>query len=502
MSVIIVENPIRNHSENVTNQSKWSASRHPYLFKFWRIDVVIQAYVDNGGLLRIIAATTQTAASELIVGSSIAVNDLGTYNVSGKVTAVINTGTPNYMFDTDIPYAGAPPAGGYLNILSRLNYFIEVTIKGTDPISGVQKNWAVLRIDTDNKGYARLDVAGCLNGYVDKKNDYDYSTKNVIDPYVWGEFSLSYQSKWLNGEDPTIFNDPNVYFFIDGTKTLLAKYGQNFCDYLPFNNDSLTEKAKFLSDFTRPTYFVGYPFDLSVIIPKVFGTSIGLTGNEERFLLNGASDGTQSEALILYAKESVQRVKIMQGYGSTIEQIDFWLQGNSIPESSYYEDGYIADDYFESVGGSLLDPFRITEKKRIKIVRPCEKNVVYLCWRNTKGGWSYWLFNKFQEASVNTSIAGYFGQEPDNLETGITRELTTVASVQEKITVGAQVDLEDLSGLKFLEGSPRILMLYSLSPIRWLTVRVSPKGVKYRTDAQNTVVEFDLLLPEHYTIPN
>jgi len=472
--------------------------------------VAIETYVDNGGFLRIIANTAQTAALEIQIGTQIYVKDFDNkYATAGFVTTVVSGGVPNFIFDTDIPFNGIPVLGGYLNILARASYFVEVTIQGRNPITGVTSTWATARVDTDPAGFGKLNLEGYLNGYVDKVNAYDYYTKNVIDPYVFGSFRLLYTGKWVNGEESFTITDGAIYYFCDNTKKLLDQYGQNLCDYIPFADSTLSIKGKFLCDFNKPTFFRGYPFDLSVIIPEAFGTSVGMTANEERFFANGISDGTQDEAMILYKEETVQRVKVMDNYDPDIAEIDFWLQGDSVPDEEYFEDGYIDDGYFVTIGGSILTPYRVTEKKRIKIVDPCLKNPLYLAWRNTKGGWSYWLFDRYQEHNITTKIDGTFSNEGDYLETSISRDIITDASAAEKIKLFTQISRDDISGFQHFEKSPRILMFISQDlssepppPPVWLEVKAVPKGITYRNDADKLILELEIVLPEHYTIPN
>lgn len=502
--IIIQSAPYKPHTENSIRISWWNCSRHPMLFTFWRIDMVIGAMAAmTSGKTAIQFALTQTAALELNEGDTVFVKTAdGLYNTTGTLTYVDTSNGSFYYIETDIDWVGAPVGGGYVNNLSRSGYYVEAEILGTDPVSGTQRVWGTARVSTNNEGFARLDASGYLHGYVDKVNGYDYTTKNVIDPYVFGSFVLRYTGKWVNGSESTTYTDTNRVWFVDAVKNLLSKYGQNLCDYLPFNDSTLTEKAKFLCDFERPTYFQGYPFDLSVIVPDFVGNSVGATANEERHLVDGTVDGTSDTALIQYKENAVQRVKLVESYATDITDIDFWLNAGDLAQEDYIESGYIDSNYFESIGAVAVSPFRFTEIKNIKVVNPCDDSPIYLAWRNSKGGWSYWLFTKFQEHNIGSKVSGVVGQEPDDLETAMHREITTSIRQSEKITVGGVVKIEDISGLRYLESSPRVQMLISQSPLTWLTVQMAPKGIKYRTDGNNIDVEFDILLPETYTIPN
>jgi len=502
--IIISQVPNRSHTENDVRICRWNSSRHPILFQFWRADAVIGNFADVSGFLAIGFPLSQIAVAGTVTGDSIYISDGagGLYDIVGTVTAHDTTNGLFYYFETDIPFNGVPVSGGYMNLMNRQGYYIQVEILGTDPISQVQKVWGTSRVSTNPKGYARFDASGYLNGYVDKVNSFLYTAKNQRDRFVYGSYKLRYTGIWVDGQESITTTDGTVYYFCDNVQQLQKKYGQNLCEYYPFNDAALTEKAKFLSDFLKPTYFVGYPFDLSCIIPAFIGNSVGATAMEDMLLSNGTSDGQQDEALTLFKEESVQRIMLKGDYNSNIKSIDFWLQANDVPEESYFVPTYIDPTYYETTGGSPFTPFIITEKKRIKIATPCEPNPVYLAWRNTMGGWSYWLFSRTQEINIGAKINGTFGVEPDDLEDAMARELSTTTSQIEKMTLGGVVDVEDISGLKYLEGSPRVQMLVSQNPVKWMTVNISPKGIKYSTPQPQVNVEFDILMPEYYTVPN
>lgn len=500
--IIISKVPSRPLKENALRVSRWNSSRHPVMFEFWRVDVVIQNYVDNGGLLTIIANLSQTAALTIVTGAQIYVRDFsGNYDTAGTVTLADTSNGFNYYFETDIPFNGTPVLGGYLNILTRESYYVEVEVLGTDPISQVQRVWATLRTDPDPSGFGELNIQSALNGYLRKQNTFNYTSKNQLDRMVYGRYKLRYTGKWINGQEPVTYTDGTDYYFVDATKYLLNAYGQNFADHLPFNDDTLVEKAKFLCDFTKPTYFVGYPFDLSCIIPEFVGNSIGCVGHEDMFVAGGVSIGVQTEALNLFKTEAVQRIRLKGAFDPTVREIDFWLQASDVPEENYYLPGYIDSGYYETLGGSAITPFRITEKKRIKVNQDCVKLGVYLAWRGSKG-WNYWLFKNTQEINIATKVEGVFASEPTDLEFAMSRETTTTTNTQEKMTLGGQVALEDVSGFRYFEGSPCIQMLVSQDPLQWITVKISPKGVKFRTDAPYVNIEFDIILPQYYTVPN
>lgn len=513
MSVVISATPKRDHKEGPYS-SYWNCSRHPAIFTFIRKDSAITTFLSVGGKLRIVLTSPNPTSVfyDAVVGSSIAVADNNNaYNKVGTITAVVLPGTPDFIFDTDINFVGSPPAGGWVNLLDVKNYYLDVAIYGKPPIIGQTVPYGSARVSVNAFGYGTLDVHEYLNGYIKKINAFQYAVRNQMDPHVWGQYRIEYRERWVGKVAGPYTVDLGIYYFVDATKYLKSPYGQNLCDYVPFNA-TLTNKAKFLTDFEKPTYWQGLPFSLSFIFPiELTSRTVGMTANEEQFDKSGASLGPNDWALSIVKNFGVQRLTLdatMTGtpYPDYVGELDYWINTGDIPAETYLVDTYIDPDYYETLPPVTLTPTQVSEKKRIKVATTCPENLFFVAWRNSKGGWSYWAFQKTQEYANTIKVGGYFGTEPQDLEYAMEREVSTFIDHAEKVTVGALVDIEDLDGLKFIESSPRVQLLLNpfdtLNPPSWLTLKINPKGTKYRSDAQRVEVEFDFYLPDFYTVPN
>ena len=64
---------------------------------------------------------------------------------------------------------------------------------------------------------------------------------------------------------------------------------------------------------------------------------------------------------------------------------------------------------------------RITEIKRVKINRDCRKNPVYLMWKNSLGGWDFWLFDNKSENTIKTKAGELYDIYNEDIEREVAR---------------------------------------------------------------------------------
>lgn len=140
---------------------------------------------------------------------------------------------------------------------------------------------------------------------------------------------------------------------------------------------------------------------------------------------------------------------------------------------------------------------RVTEIKQIKFSHQCYDNPIYLSWLNVYGGREYWLFGKVQDKGVNTSVNDTF--EP------IVNDITNARGYFEEssrnatptITLYANLDIEDIEGVKTVLYSANVEMLISESPITWQNVRPQVGSFKlYATNQTSATMSFTIELPK------
>jgi hypothetical protein len=353
-------------------------------------------------------------------------------------------------------------------------------------------------------GNMRLDMQEYCTAFVNKTNGnaYNNGVVNIRDNNVWGRFELSYSERWT-GETAPEQVDGNVYYFVDAAKPIQSLYGQNLLDYLPFPS-TYSPAASFLTLFDKPSYFEGYPFDLSFIYPDSIA-NINADRKQVQRNASGADLNTITTAIDKSKAGGVNRLNLspVSSYAAGTDSVQVYIRANSNADINYYAPDYIEEDYFQTgVNDELPAPFDITERKVVKIGKPCGANPVYLCWRNPLGGWDYWLFDYNQQVSIASKAEERFNQEPDNIETALRRSVSLIRSQVERILCGAIVFREDFQGIQGIEASPAVLMLMSLNPVKWVQVEILPKGFKYETRGTTVSVEIELELPERYTVSN
>lgn len=507
--IIVTKRPERNHADNNSIECKWNCARQPILFELHRQD--LQLISVNAGL----PGTTvlKTVYDPAIVGgisvgdylyfeSSIdpVTNVAGHYGVKARVT-YIASGAPNY-YHIYVDYTAEVPStnGGYINILTRENYYSVVTVYITDKTTDVVHP-VLVKLKPGVDGRMRLDTSEFITAYL-SKTLRSISAINERDNTAFGDYYLTYSERWAGSSNTEVIDGGGTYYFVDAAKKLLSMYGQNMMDYLTIDTD-IPHYAKFLTDFDSPTYWVGYPFDLSFIYGESL-SGIAITREVEQFQSGGVA-GTVLSSSIQQGRNvgTVNRI-CMPSLTSGTKYVDFYLKANSIPQVSYYENYYHASGYHETQPPSpaSLSPYRMTEKKRIKIEESCGRNPVYLRWRNSKGGWDAWLFEGNQTINFDTKQGQEFEQEPDEISTGVSRSITIDSAQLEKVTCGSIVLKEDVAGIAGIEASPAVYMLVGTSPDQWLRVKITPRGFSYQTKGATAEVQVQFVKYDHYTIPN
>lgn len=512
--ITITKRPERFHKKYTDKFSRWNCSRHPFLFEFLRQDMIVSGISNNGGNIAFsISLFQHPDAIQIVQGEQVYFSALdGVFNVlSSQQVFFFQLIVIDAPFDPNITTA-------FINLMKRKNYFIEVNINGLNAITNQDGvSFGTARITPNAKGVARLDVQNFLNGFVSKENLFQYNVLSARDLAPYGSFTFTFREVYRDSKNVAL-NDKTTYFFIDATKYLLEDYGQNLCDFTPFNLNAnnydtiLVQRAKFLCDFERPTYFVGYPFSLSYINTGEVARSLNAferQRNEQNTVLSTVSqDLTQ-----FFDVDGVYRLTLQESANATpyvnASVVEVWLRISSVVAQRYAVAGYVASGYSQSVSAPAVATGQdVTEHKFVKIVQPCGKAPIYLCWRNSKGGFSYWLFENKQEVEYQSSQDGTFISEGDDLETSNRRTTLLQANQKKVLTLGAVVDLEDFEGIRTIYQSPNVLLLVDESKLAteperaWIAVRPVPKSLKHFTTVDKVEVEVSIELPAYYTIPN
>lgn len=334
MSVSITTYPERIINSDATTVSRWSAVHQPIVFKMHRKDDVCNINI-SGSTIYVFVNDT----SNLTVGDFVYI-ETSTGNGVFEVLTIPNSMSFTVAKGTVIISDGV----GYVNYQTRLNYFISTKIYGVD----VNNNYYLLGESInkpDVSGRVNIDVSSFLKTAVDYFDYFDYDKINEKDLTLGGKFNIVYSENWTGFTgNYTTLSPTVVRYFSNSVKQIQELYGSNMGEYVPFSNKAYN--AKFLSDFAKPTYFVGYPFSLSFIYSEsLYGKAT--YKHESRKDLNGNVLSNPSILLDNSQALHVNRLMLDESYASNVKEVDVWLEndGTSEPVRAYELGTYEAAVY-------------------------------------------------------------------------------------------------------------------------------------------------------------
>jgi len=138
---------------------------------------------------------------------------------------------------------------------------------------------------------------------------------------------------------------------------------------------------------------------------------------------------------------------------------------------------------------------RVTEIKQIKVSNECYDNPIYLSWLNVYGGREYWLFGKVQDKALITSVGDTY--EPTVIDNTNVRGYfeETTRGAKNTLTLYANLDTEDIEGVKSLLYSVNVEMLVSENPIKWQNVKPQVGSFNlYSTNETSSIISFTIEL--------
>jgi hypothetical protein len=496
--------------------SRWQSNRLPYIFEFQRTDSIILSIVPHFTGNIQVQVPIPIANGLAIINSTLTIYSAnGLYNgVTGTLKSVGNIGSSYYLI-TDIPYIGSD-TGGYIIANARELYRAYVKLVGITPTTNQEIELGTLYGTPQANGLVKMDVKALLTYAMQKQNLFTFNVRNLKDIYSYLSFKLYYNAGYNIGinsykEFTTDKLDSNgntaiTYYAIDGVKNILEQYGQNFADYLTTPKQ---REVKFLTEFQTPTKFIGFPFALNWIFNKDLSAGkTNITLEEDEYDATGNNTNHYDEIINKSESGGVNHLLLTGNYTTGTEYIEAWIEANGTAGEYYVAENYVADFYTDDVLNSSGASIRVTEKKKVYIDTRCRKNPVYLMWKNSLGGWDYWLFDNNTEenylAKHNTDYSLYV----ENIETTNVKSKFVIADQVKTITCGDSVSISSIKGIAGIEKSPQVFMLHDATKLTtnpslaWIGVNVAPKGFKYSPLADRVDVEVTFELPNFYTIPN
>lgn len=331
--------------------SKWQAAHHPILFKLQRADQQVDFRFKP----------TQATLSINMIGpipADVSAGDLIQYvdpnGVAYSLTITFISG--NTLSISDISLTGTV-YGGHVNYTgSRPNYFVETKVLIFDGSSALE-SIGTLTHKPDINGVVNINVSSWVRSYGLFENTFAYDQINKAIFGEGGKYKVQFRELYDGVDDPPFIALFGIRYWTNSAKQIQEAYGSNMADFVPTIDVTRNDKAKFLSEFEKPTYFVGYPFSLNFIYSDNL-SNFEITREEEQFDINGDSLGTSSNTLQAAERFFVNRLMLEQGYTSDVAEVDVWLEsgdaldGNPIEEIppdpiGVYSDGNIFEPWLE-----------------------------------------------------------------------------------------------------------------------------------------------------------
>lgn len=511
--ITLIKTPTKNLYGSVV--SRWQSNRQPFIFEFVRKDALYSSITNYFSKSLITASTSQFNGCTISVGDVVTITDNnGIYFRTSTIDQIITDDSITKKFTIADQFSGNSFAGGFINFGYRENYRVEVTLQGYVPTTNQLTTLGTIKGSNNSKGVVKIDVRNLVTYEMIKSNRFNFNLRNGKEYSGYLPFTIKYEDKFVLNNVVTssanAVNDGIYYFAIDGVKNSLSLYGQNFADYYPYRNDDIGfVDAKFLTEFPQPTFFIDFPFSLSFIVNSDIVRTL-CTSEEDELNINGDvinhQDFNVNTGLSKFPY--ISQLLLSGSYNSQTEFVDVWLNNGGIASDVYVADDYVANDYVYDGSAVVGGEVRITEIKRVKINRDCRKNPIYLMWKNSLGGWDFWLFDNKSENNIKTKAGANYDIYNEDIEREVARTKVLENRQMKNIVVGDVVTQDELIGLQGIEKSSAVYMLYDASKlttdseIAWMSVNVNPSGFKYYNVSDNIEVEVNFDIIEYYNVPN
>jgi hypothetical protein len=466
--------------------SLWTCSHLPVMYHLQHWTAEVLGAVDNGGLARLqmpgaTPVGTFTAGDWVYVNTTLHVGYFEVTHVYYFTSLYVTINTP-YI---------STGCTGYAVNSSTPNYHIEVNVNGWNHSTQAYEVWATVNLFPDIYGLSRFDVHDFINKYIVHQND-NLTVRNVLNENAGSYFYLSWTEIWTDSAESLEVDGggtPNLCYFVSAVKQLGAEYGNNLAEYVPFV-DAITDGgffyAKFLTDFTKPTYFRGYPFELAYIISETVEALalISISYNTINYLnatVDTGFDYIDPDDLI-----GVNRIAIVGQ-----------LSGDP---AVLYDEGDVAENLLPIAEDVWIvdedNSQRLTEVLRVNVVTTC-LGLPFIRWKGTKGQWNFWRFNKeytTQTKHNNITVKGIWNEDVENA----TGNFEVIKKwKQTALTLFSRIKAEDFTGMETIEESPMIQMWVNN---KWFNVMLAGNGFKYKYSASFVNIEVTILLSDKYTI--
>jgi hypothetical protein len=195
-------------------------------------------------------------------------------------------------------------------------------------------------------GLLSVDISGILRSYL--YSSYSPSFEDGINCIDFGNSInayIKYQLVSATTSEVEVSDESNYIYVCNAAKQIGEAYGQNMAEYVPYGIEGIM-KAKFLTKFEEPVFFIDYPFTISFIYSEnIIGHELKLI--EDKLDINGTELDDDETELDITQGHYVNHLKLSP-YSIENKYVDISLSTGQPVDDLYVYEGYVTTGYTEA----------------------------------------------------------------------------------------------------------------------------------------------------------
>ena len=499
------------YSGSTGNVSRWVAAFNPIVFKYQRKDFKVVSITQfSPNVLKVVFSAQVTGFEFNKIKKEGVYIKTAKYELNAvplpvnyERAAGSSIFSPMYNYILISAVFNGNDAGGFMNAHGmKENYRIVTSVTIGDSPFNRKTIDAVHSPGVD--GVTKANIQSLIKNIVSPESKFNYDLINFKEPNLAASFTIGYKEVWETGQSK-YYTTKYPFYVVYAAMQLQEKGAGNLFEYVPFLSAPSNQKAKFLTRFINPPFYLGLPFSIQFLYSEnVIGKALVL----EQIALNSAGEeiGAVANSSLLNSDAGfIMANNTDKLLIQTLPLID--IDNVNILEALGYNHISITGSLNEAVRKLKVRLFYlnssgvkvyITQQLTINIERPCNDPFIYLRWVNHVGGFDYFRFghNQFivndtkNEVSVTRLIENW-GTDETALD--VIRKYSG-----NKITIGADaLDENQIQGLEWLKKSIKVQMLSNADPVRWKTVILNTGSFDLKqTKGNKGSIKLTISLPE------
>lgn len=358
-----------------TTYSRIISANNKAVFEWQRKDFTVDGstlnYHNEGGLLALETDTLVTLAAGDLVYLNSSVLATGYYVAQGMTP----DGT-KIVLDTAYQALGSTDWIFIPNY--RANYYVEVRV--TDEDLGI----GIVKASADSEGVVSVDLKGLFRLVVSDSDSNTYAFEEgelaaveTVDSDGAQNVVIAAREVYQGGSTAWVNLDDD-YMVIDAA----LPYGEvNLREYV---SAKITKPypVKLLTHFAKVRQWQLYPLDIQALyFANVAGGSL-----EWRAQLKGLNNGNIGSEETLTINDA--------GLNQKLLRLPAYLSRPAAQTKIWYDAAKCLYSLTDTISGQRVELM-------VERDNACQKNPIYVKWRNSLGGWSYWLFSSNTPQSID-----------------------------------------------------------------------------------------------------